>query len=347
MPPSRLTSPDLRDTGIPPTLIQQVIEQCYLFFSDEAHPPAARLAIEMKNANSFLGYSRLGNEITAGRPDHREQLDLSTPHPLPGPADPLWFNMRAPNQWPDPTYLPDFRRVYEEYIARMSEISMQFTVLIAEAIGLSAHALDRFFDPDQQHKLKLVKYPEDPDGGAGGQGVGPHKDSMLSSYLLQASAHRGLQAQNLRGEWIDCPPKEGTVVVAIGQGLEAITGGVCASTTHRVLSPGAASGPRYSIPFFQGVSYNAQFESMDVPEAVKKMKEEMIEAQGGKRLDDIEFTFVKGKWRSLGEATLMNRVKSHVDVSERWVSLFPLFLCSLLVVMDRPKNDPVLGGTNN
>lgn len=45
----------------------------------------------------------------------------------------------------------------------------------------------------------------DPDVGDGvGQGVGPHKDSMLSSYLLQASDHRGLQAQNTKGEWIDC-----------------------------------------------------------------------------------------------------------------------------------------------
>lgn len=92
---------------------------------------------------------------------------------------------------------------------------------------------------------------------------------MLTSYLLQASDHRGLQAQNTKGEWIDCkvahprlrpyhahcfgsgPPIRGTLVVAIGQGLEALTEGVCASTTHRVLSPEAGRGARFSIPFFQ------------------------------------------------------------------------------------------------
>lgn len=47
------------------------------------------------------------------------------------------------------------------------------------------------------------------------------------------------------------PPIRGTLVVAIGQGLEALTGGVCASTTHRVLSPEAGKGARFSIPFFQ------------------------------------------------------------------------------------------------
>lgn len=116
---------------------------------------------------------------------------------------------------------------------------------------------------------------------------------------------------------ISGPPKKGTLVVAVGQGLEALTGGVCASTTHRVLSPSAGSGARFSIPFFQGVSYDAQFEAMHVPEHVKALRKDIIEAQNGRR-DDVEFTFVKGRWSHLGEATLMNRIKSHTDVGERW-----------------------------
>lgn len=171
-------------------------------------------------------------------------------------SDPLYHNLLAPNQWPSAKYLPDFRPVFEDYISRMSEISIFFTSLIAQSLDLPADAFDNFFDKDQQHKLKVVKYPDN--GVGAGQGVGPHKDSMLTSYLLQASDHKGLQAQNTQGEWIDCPPIKGTLVVAIGQGLEALTGGVCASTTHRVLSPEAGKGARYSIPFFQGVSYDAK-----------------------------------------------------------------------------------------
>lgn len=201
----------------------------------------------------------------------------------------------------------------------MSSIATLFTSLIAEAIGLPPNAFDRFFDPDQQHKLKIVKYPDSGEGV--GQGVGPHKDSMLTSYLLQVPPHKGLQAQNTAGEWIDCPPVKGTVVVAIGQGLEALTGGVCASTTHRVLSPAAGMGARYSIPFFQGVSYDAKFEIMDVPDEVRALRKDILERGGGRR-DDVEFTFVKGKWGHLGEATLMNRIKSHPDVGEKWVCLF-------------------------
>ncbi|KAI4216637.1 MAG: hypothetical protein LQ351_001126, partial [Letrouitia transgressa] len=261
----------------------------------------------------------------------REQIDISTPHPLPKPSDPLYYNLLSPNQWPDPSALPSFRPTYESYIRQMSALSLEFTSLIAEALHLPPTAFDRFFDTDQQHKLKIIKYPDAsalpvqngdanhnlPDQHA--QGVGPHKDSMLTSYLLQASSHRGLQAQNLSGDWIDCPPIPGTLVVAIGQGLEALTHGVCASTTHRVLSPPAGQGPRYSIPFFQGVSYDATFESVDVPAEIMEMRQEVLRnrRQAG-RGDDVEFTFEKGRWGHLGEATLTNRVKSHPDVGERW-----------------------------
>jgi isopenicillin N synthase-like dioxygenase len=272
---------------------------------------------------------KLDNETTALNTDHREQLDLSTPHPVPGPDAPLYHNLLAPNQWPSTQHLPNFRPVYEDYMQRMSHISTLFTSLIAEAIGLPPDAFNKFFDSNQQHKLKIVQYPEVdvPDLPANAtsmdrkkweikrQGVGPHKDSMLTSYLLQASNQLGLQAQNAKGEWIDCKPIDGTLVVAIGQGMEALTDGVCASTTHRVLSPRTGEGARLSVPFFQGVSYDAQFEAMDVPTDVLRLRDEARKA----RRDDVEFTFVKGgRWRHLGEATLMNRVKSHPDVGERW-----------------------------
>lgn len=287
-----------------------------------------RLRIEMKNARSFLGYSRLSAEVTAGEIDHREQIDLSTEHPLPAADAPLHYNLLAPNQWPSAAVVPNFRPVFMEYMKRMGDVSKRFTSLIAEAIKLPATAFEKYLDVDQQHKLKIVKYPDLAElglpEGTEGQGVGPHKDSMLTSYLLQASQHRGLQVQNMSGQWIDCPPIDGTLVVAIGQGLEALTQGVCCSTTHRVLSPRAGEGPRFSIPFFQGVRGDATFEDLEtvgvgqVPEDVKEQRRRVLEANGG-RLDECEFTFRSGGVaKTLGEATLRNRVKSHPDVGERW-----------------------------
>ncbi|KAH9906561.1 Clavaminate synthase-like protein [Xylariomycetidae sp. FL2044] len=331
----------LKNVGIPAELWQQVISGGKAFFDI---PRGEKLKIEMKNAPSFLGYSQLSAEITAGRVDHREQIDLSTEHPVPGPGAPLYENLLAPNQWPSETVLPRFRAVYAEYMRRMGAVSIYFTSLIAEAIELPPDAFDRYFDEDQQHKLKIVKYPDAAELGIDGegQGVGPHKDSMLTSYLLQASQHRGLQVQNMQGHWIDCPPIDGTLVVAIGQGMEALTQGVCCSTTHRVLSPKAGDGARFSIPFFQGVRGSSTFEELEkvgvgnVPEAVKEQRRKVIEANGG-RLDDVEFTFrAGGVAKTLGEATLRNRVKSHPDVGERW---YPEILRSIREQQAREAQD--------
>lgn len=321
----------LKNVGIPDELFSDVISQGKAFFEI---PEEEKLKIEMKNAPSFLGYSRMDAEVTAGRIDHREQIDLSTQHPLPVPGkQPRYYNLRAPNQWPEHSLVPGFRPAFEKYMQCMGAVSMYFTSLIAEAIGLPPSAFERYFDgeggKEQQHKLKIVKYPDGKDlglkEGEQGQGVGPHKDSMLSSYLLQASEHRCLQVQNMRGEWVDVPPLKGTLVVAIGQGLEALTRGVCVSTTHRVLSPPAGTGPRFSIPFFQGVSGDARFEDLEgvgvgiIPEEVRELRMKVIEKNGGRRLDDVEFTFHGGgKAKTLGDATLRNRVKSHPDVGKRW-----------------------------
>jgi len=81
-------------------------------------------------------------------------------------------------------------------------------------------------------RLKFVKYPASaPDS----QGVGPHKDSAGLFTFLSQDDTGGLQVLNKNGNWIDVPPIEGSLVVNIQQGFEAITGGVCAATTHRVI----------------------------------------------------------------------------------------------------------------
>jgi hypothetical protein len=55
-----------------------------------------------------------------------------------------------------------------------------------------------------------------------------------------------------------------------------------------------------------------------VPEWIRELRRQVVARNGG-RLDDVEFTFRGGGVaKTLGEATLRNRVKSHPDVGERW-----------------------------
>lgn len=77
----------------------------------------------------------------------------------------------------------------------------------------------------------MIKYPP---ASSGTQGVGPHKDSVSLFTFLSQDHIGGLQVLNKAGQWIDAPPIEGSLVVNIAQGFEAVTGGLCSATTHRV-----------------------------------------------------------------------------------------------------------------
>ena len=90
----------LTDYGAAPGQIAELTELTRRFF---ALPLAERLALDNRRSPHFRGYTRLGHEITAGRPDAREQLDFGPEQqPLPRAAWDAPFDLlRGPNQWPD------------------------------------------------------------------------------------------------------------------------------------------------------------------------------------------------------------------------------------------------------
>lgn len=187
--------------------------------------------------------------------------------------------------------------------------------------------MDQVFDHPQQHKLKLIQYPppssdQIASDKAGFQGVGAHKDSGFLTFLFQATSHHGLEVQNKAGQWISAPPLPDTFVVNIGRALEALTGGICTATTHRVsLRPenfidadGEPLGPRYSFPVFQGVSpdLSAKDITLAIPEHIRDL------VKDNKAKSDAEATFNQLFNSSIGEATFIARVTSHQDVGQRW-----------------------------
>ncbi|KAJ5155131.1 uncharacterized protein N7500_010570 [Penicillium coprophilum] len=285
-------------------------------------PLEKKLEIEMVNSPHFLGYSRLGAEITALKADYREQFDFATELPAPGPNEPLYRNVVGPNQWPDERAIPGFRDSFDAYLSEVSSLAESFPGLIAEALDLPSTAFDQIFDTPQQHTLKLIKYPPPPESNESGfQGVGPHKDSGFLTFLLQGTPHHGLEVQNKAGTWIPAPPLPGTLVINIGRSLEALTGGICTATTHRVsLRPenfhdnAGSLGPRFSFPVFQGVSLDLSAEkiSLDIPVHIRALvKDDKVKS-------DAEATFNKIFHGSIGEGTFIARVTSHQDVGQRW-----------------------------
>jgi len=62
-------------------------------------PQAAKDDICMAKSQHFLGYTRLGSEITKGETDMREQFDFGTPHVSRWkPGDPDYFRLWGESQ---------------------------------------------------------------------------------------------------------------------------------------------------------------------------------------------------------------------------------------------------------
>ncbi|KAJ5875737.1 Oxoglutarate/iron-dependent dioxygenase [Penicillium subrubescens] len=262
----------------------------------------------MIHSPSFLGYTRLGAETTAAKTDIREQYDFGTPGMKDWTnQDPFWQRLEGPNQYPK---YPGAQALVEEYIAKIDELAQSFVHLVAECLALPADTFDDF--KGQMSRLKFVKYPR---SAPNSQGVGPHKDSAGLFTFLSQDNTGGLQVLNKNGEWVDVPPIEGSLVINIQQGFEAITGGVCAATTHRVIAP--TSQTRYSIPYFLGVRLDLTLKELK-ESATHIVHQIPVSDDRRKRAVDVPSEFLSPLYSCFGEAHLRNRILSHPDVGRRW-----------------------------
>ncbi|KAI0694266.1 Clavaminate synthase-like protein [Cytidiella melzeri] len=297
-------------------IIDKVISYAPRFFD---LPEGEKERIRMVNSPHFFGYSRFGAELTKGKVDQREQFDIGTPYNKAvegrwSPGDPEFLRLWGPSQWPKEELLPGFKATFTAYINQTQKLSNELLLVVAEALRMPPDAFSRFVEEGgNQDRAKIVKYPVPADERSD-QGVGPHYDGGFLTLLLQASPHRGLQVQNLSGQWVDAPPIPRTYVVNIGKALETVTQGVCIATSHRVLSPVKGSTPRYSIPFFQMISQKTVIGKsvLDLPPEILQLKEKRGNVGSSDSVNYAEYSELPS-----GQVALIGRVKSHPDVAER------------------------------
>ncbi|KAJ1882609.1 hypothetical protein LPJ57_000818 [Coemansia sp. RSA 486] len=303
----------IKGHGIPPEFLQRLTATTTQFFD---LPIDEKLKAEKIHSPTFLGYSIQGNEITKDKKDNREQYDFANELPAKWvPGDPEYKRLVGPNLWPSPALLPDFRSTILSFHSQALALATKLMNLVAEALGIEPEKLlNEYVLPNQQHRAKLIKYPAvdqlSPQDGA--QGVGAHRDTAsLLTILYQASDHPGLQVQNHSGQWIDAPPVANTFVVNIGTGLEYLVQGVAVATTHRVISPPAGSGPRYSIAIFQGTRPDKNLLPVGIPAHVLNQKPKKVVSDSGHQFNKL-FADNPGLY------TLLNRISSHRDVGIKY-----------------------------
>jgi isopenicillin N synthase-like dioxygenase len=258
-------------------------------------PEADKNAVAMVRSPHFRGYTRLGGELTRGRVDWREQIDIGPERPsIGGPDKPDYLWLQGPNQWP--AALPELRRIVDEWDAALSSVARTLLRHWAASLGSPSDVFDSAFADTPATLIKIIRYPA---RAASPQGVGAHRDAGVLTLLLAEPGSRGLQVRRTGG-WIDAPPLPGAFVVNIGELLEVATGGYLRATEHRVSLDGPAE--RISVPYFFNPRLDAQIPVLSLPDELSALADKRDDPS-----DPIFSVYGRNAWKS--------RLRAHPDVA--------------------------------
>lgn len=281
--------------GIPADTIDEVLATARAFF---ALSDAEKAEISQLESPQFRGYSRVGGELTNGRQDWREQIDIGPERPVVDDAEDYW-RLQGPNLWP--TALPRLRPVFEGWSDALSAVGLRLLRHWAASLGTDETFFDDAFADRPATLIKVVRYPGSADRT---QGVGAHKDSGVLTLLLVEPDSVGLQVESESGEWIDAPPLDGAFIVNIGELLEVATGGYLRATRHRVIAPKPGTD-RISVPFFLNPALDAVIPLIDLPA-------DLAARSRGVTADPDNPIF-----NTYGENAWKSRTRAHPDVAVR------------------------------
>ena len=233
----------VRDHGLSQALIDRAEAQARAFF---ALPEAVKCSYLVAGGGGARGYTAFGVETAKGAQAHDLKefwhvgRELAADHPFRG--------MMADNIWP--SELPDFRETFLALFEAFDAVGVKVLRGIARYLAIDE---EYFTDTvrDGNSVLRLLHYP--PQAAPTSQHIraGAHEDINTITLLLGAE-EAGLELKTRDGRWLQVSPREGELVINIGDMLQRLTNGRLRSTSHRVVNPAPdrASHARYSMPFF-------------------------------------------------------------------------------------------------
>jgi isopenicillin N synthase-like dioxygenase len=230
-------------TGIDPALFADLLRVTKAFFD---LPLEEKMRTYIGRSHNHRGYVPVGEEVfSGGTVDLKEAFDLGRDLPADDP-DHLVGRMLGPNQWPD---VPGFAVACTAWYEAVMALGRALLRGFALALGERADVFDAHVTkPPSQ--LRLIHYPHDPEA-RDVVGIGAHTDYECFTVLKPTAP--GLEVRGAAGDWIDVPPREGALVVNIGDMLETWTNGAFVATTHRVRK---VTEERWSFPLFFSVDHD-------------------------------------------------------------------------------------------
>lgn len=197
----------------------------------------------VRDRENPLGY--FDRELTKRKRDHKEVFDF---------VDPTFAPVDARNRWPQD--LPGFRETMTELYDALSALTNRTLDIALDALGLKGESRNVITCSRRGSMLRLNHYPvgdpvpeQERDGLAdlGPTALGYHTDPGIITLLIQDDTG-GLQTESRTHGWIDVPPQPGTIVVNLGDCMQAYTNDRYRAAVHRVVP--MTKRRRFSIPYF-------------------------------------------------------------------------------------------------
>ncbi|ESR52779.1 2-oxoglutarate (2OG) and Fe(II)-dependent oxygenase superfamily protein [Citrus sinensis] len=146
----------------------------------------------------------------------------------------------------------DFSELLQEYGIKMVELSQRISKIILMSLGGDYER--KFYESEFgkcQGYLRIINYtpPETVKEDKELEGLGMHTDMSCLTLVYQDEIG-GLQMRSKEGEWIDIFPCENSLVVNVGDLMQAWSNGRLRSSEHRVVLKRFIN--RLSLAFFWG-----------------------------------------------------------------------------------------------
>ena len=165
----------------------------------------------------------------------------------------------APSLWPE---ISNFKNYWIEYYNSMQNLAWRIMRALALALNLDENYFNSYIN-EPISALRALNYPSLQDIVLPNQQMaGAHTDYGSLTILLPKDETRGLQIQNLDGEWIDIPCDPNVFVVNIGDLMAQWTNDRWVSTLHRVV-PNKNNTPRRSLAFFHQPNWDADIKCIE------------------------------------------------------------------------------------
>ncbi|XP_077250013.1 1-aminocyclopropane-1-carboxylate oxidase 1-like [Tasmannia lanceolata] len=216
--------------GVPLTLMAQAIELSKTFFQYPLEEKLKSKPIAGSGAPLPAGYNRQPETSI----DRNEYLLMFIPS---NGSDFSTFNVYPP----DP---PEFSKVLKQIASHLNKTALLLEGIVNECLGLPYNFLKEYNNDRSGDFMALLRYF--PAMATENNGISEHEDGNCLTFVFQDDVG-GLEVSK-DGEWIPVTPKEGTIVVNLGDVIQVLSNKKFKSATHRVVRKDGRS--RHSCCFF-------------------------------------------------------------------------------------------------